>query len=532
MEMNFDNFQKGLLIREDNYSENGSSTANIRWGTDFYFGKNHTLGFLVSGQLSDGTGNSDNNIEIYPGSEGQGIDSILVAQNSSSNSRDQGTFNLNYVYDDGESTVNIDADYGTYNRENATFQPNQYFLPDGVTPITRIETRYLTPVDIDIYTFKVDVEKPLAGGKLGFGTKLSSVRTKNTFLFYDILNNVDVRNNRRSNLFDYDENVYAGYVNYSKALSEKWNFSSGLRVEKTDASGNLQAFVSDLEEPAVELNYTNFFPSLGLTYSLSQEHIFSINYGRRINRPDYNVLNPFREQQSELSFYKGNPFLKPEIVNNFELGYTLNYRYNFKLSYSKTTDQITRLIAPDEIDPRANFVNWDNLASQTIIGGNISAPFQVNSWWNAFINFSSGYLNNQADYGEGAVVDVQAFTYSIFQQHTITLPSGFTGEVSGYFSGPGVWGGVFQYDETWSLNLGLQRKFLDNKVNMRLSVQDIFYQTGFQGSSSFNGLVGTGSGNWDSRRVSLSLSYNFGNNKVKSRNRKTGIESESSRVGQ
>lgn len=531
-QINFDNLQNGLLIREDNYSQNDNNNGNIRLGSDLNIGKNHTIGFLASGQLSTAQSNANNNIIIYPGSSSLGIDSSLLAQNIADQDRDQATFNLNYVFDDGKNTINIDADYGTYTRDNNTFQPNQYYAADGVTPLTRIDTRYLTPVGIDIYTFKVDVERPFGGGKLGFGTKLSRVVTRNTFLFYDIENNTDVRNDRRSNQFDYDENVYAGYVNFSKALSEKWNFSSGLRVEKTDALGNLQAFVSDLSEPPVELNYTSFFPSIGLTYTMSEKHMLALNYGRRINRPDYNVLNPFKEQQTELSFHKGNPFLSPEIVDNIELGYTLNYRYNFKLSYSKTTDQITRLIGPDAVDPRANFVSWDNLASQTIIGGNISAPFELKSWWNAFVNFSSGYLDNQADYGDGGIVDVQAFTYSIFQQHTLTLPGGFIGEVSGYFSGPGVWGGVFKYDETWSLNLGLQKKFMADQMNVRISAQDIFYQTGWTGTSSFNGLEGSGGGNWDSRRVSLSMSYNFGNNKVKSRNRKTGIESESSRVGQ
>ncbi len=530
-EMNFQNFQNGLFMDESNYSENSFSSGNIRLGTDFFVGKNQTLGFLFSGNLQSGDGDSENIIEIFPGSTASVADSILMAQNLSNNNRDRATFNLNYVYDNGNTTVNIDADYGSYNRDENNFQPNQYFGADGNTPLTLIENRYETPVDIDIYTFKVDVEQPLGSGKLGYGTKLSKVATRNTFLFYNVQDGADVLNDLRSNKFDYDENVYAGYVNYSVALHKNWNFSSGLRVEVTDAMGNLQAFRVELKEPPVELNYTNFFPTAGLTWAASQRHMFSLNYGKRINRPDYNVLNPFREQLSELSFSQGNPFLKPEIVNNLELGYTLDYRYNFKLSYSKTTDQITRLIGPDGEDPRAGFINWDNLAEQTVIGGNISAPIPIKSWWNAFVNFSAGYTNNQADYGEGAVVDVQALSYSIFQQHSFSLPGGFTGEISGYFAGPGVWGGVFEYDESWSLNLGLQKKFLNDNLNVRLSFNDLFYQTGWTGRSEFDGLVGIGSGNWDSRRGSLSMSYNFGNNRIKSRKRQTGLESEGKRVG-
>jgi len=110
------------------------------------------------------------------------------------------------------------------------------------------------------------------------------------------------------------------------------------------------------------------------------------------------------------------------------------------------------------------------------------------------------------------------------------LPKKFTAEISGYYSGPGVWGGVFEYESSWALNLGLQRKFLNDQLNVKLSANDIFYESGWDGVSSFNGLVSEGSGRWDSRNVNLSVSYNFGNQQVKSRKRKTGLEDEAGRV--
>jgi hypothetical protein len=218
-------------------------------------------------------------------------------------------------------------------------------------------------------------------------------------------------------------------------------------------------------------------------------------------------------------------------VNNLELGYTLAFRYNAKIASSRTTDQITRLIAPDEEDPRAGFITWANLASQTILSFNVSAPVQILKWWNAYFNANASYIDNQADYGGGAVVDVQTYNYTIYQQHTFDLPFKFKGEISGYYSGPGVWGGVFLYESNWGLDLGLQRKFFQNRMNMRITANDIFYETGWSGYSDFAGLYSYGSGRWDSRRVGISLSYNFGNDNVKSRRRSTGIEAEAGRVG-
>ncbi|MFK8163233.1 MAG: outer membrane beta-barrel protein [Lewinella sp.] len=529
--INFDMLQNGLRLQESMRSQNDNTDYFGQFGTDFFLNKNSTIGFLASGSFQDGinTGTDDFLISTIGGP----VDSILLAGSTSNTTRNRGEFNLNYRYDPGKGkSLNVDLDYGTFRNTNLRRQPNTYVTPDRETVLAEIVNTFDTPRDIDIYTFKVDYEQPIGKGQFGTGIKLSQVGTKNTFLFFDELGNEQVLSDTRSNLFDYDENVYAAYMSYSGKFSEKISYTAGLRSELTDATGMLTAFREDLQEDPVEIDYLSFFPSAGLTYALNQRkgNTVSLNYGRRINRPDYNVLNPFRNQISQLSYETGNPFLRPEIVDNMELGYTLAYRYNFKLAYSKTSDQITRLIGPDDIDPRAGFIGWDNLAKKTVISFNASLPFTVTKNWDAFVNVSASHINNQADYGENGTIDLQAFSYSFFQQQTFKLPGEFTGEISGYFAGPGIWGGVFEYGESWALNLGLQKKFLGDKLNVKLSANDIFYQSGWVGVSEFNGQRSEGNGNWDSRNVALSMSYAFGNQKVKSRKRKTGLSEEAGRV--
>jgi hypothetical protein len=110
------------------------------------------------------------------------------------------------------------------------------------------------------------------------------------------------------------------------------------------------------------------------------------------------------------------------------------------------------------------------------------------------------------------------------------MPWKLTGEIGGFFAGPGIWGGVFEYDESWSLNLGLQRKFLNDQLNVKIAGSDLFYQVGWSGETNFNGQQGFGAGDYDSRRATLSLSYTFGNQKVKARTRDTGLGDEAGRV--
>lgn len=539
--MSFDSFQNDLRMQESKQTDRGWQNLNYRLGTDFYLGKNHIIGFLASGMVNNGYNNGDDQIAIAQ-QNSESIDSVLVALSRTDRDNTNQSYNINYRYDnrDKKRSFNVDLDYGSYDSEVFRTLPNQYFDARLENVLTVVNNWFETPSYIDIYTAKADFESQLFDGSFATGAKYSQVISDNTFIVYDegteddaldYVDGIQNRNDTISNIFKYNEKVYAGYVEYKRKINNKWSFSSGLRVELTDAVGDLQAFLPELAEDPVKLYYLRWFPNVGFTYQKNPVNVYSLNYGRRINRPDYNVLNPFNNQLSQISYQKGNPRLQPEIVNNVEMGYTYQYRFNFKLAYSKTLDQITRLIGPDKNDPRASFVTWDNLAEQTIWSFNASMPMTVTPKWSTFVNLSGSRINNQADYGDDGFVDVQAWSYSIYTQNTFTLPKGFKGEISGYFSGPGVWGGVFLYNETWSLNLGLSKKFFKDQLSVRLTANDLFYQSGWTGTSSFNGLVSTGQGNWDSRYGSLSVGYNFGNQNVKSRKRSTGLEKEAKRVG-
>lgn len=529
-ESRFDNYQNGLRLLETNNFRTKSQDFNFRMGADFFFAKEQTLGVLVSG--SRGTRNQmlPSKIQISEQGTPNQVDSLLVVNGISDTENTRQTYNLNYFFKNEKGKqVNVDLDYGRYRNETDRFQPNRYFNSENELLLEEIN-QINAPTDIDIYTFKVDYEDNLWGGKIGVGSKISRIITDNTYLFFDEETGNSVQNNNRSRLFDYTENVFAGYLNYSGSISDEFNFSTGLRAEQTNANGNLQAFITALNEPPVNLKYINWFPNLGLTWNANDNNQYSINYGRRINRPNYLVLNPFTDQITQLSFEKGNPFLRPEIVNNFEVSYAYKSNYNLKISYSRTNDKITRLVGPDTTDPRATFSTYENLGSQSVLGFNSNISLSLNNWLKTYFNFSASYIDNQADFENGSVIDLQVFSYKFYSLNTVKLPKGFNAEISGYYNGPSLFGAVFEMEPNWSLDIGLQRKFLNDKLNVRLVATDIFFQSGFDGVASFGGLTYFGSGIRDSRRISINLSYNFGNQELKSRNRNQGLESEQKRV--
>lgn len=530
--IDFNSTQNQLSLDEINRMNNRMNGIDLRLGTDYFIGKNHTIGFIANQALNDGGNTVNNRVVIAPQSSPANIDSILIARTKGDIARNRFTGNLNYRYDNKKGQIfNIDADLGRFNNDYTRRQFNDYFEPNNNLPLTARETYFNTPTDIQILTFKTDYEQNILGGTMGLGAKYSQVNSDNVFHVSNVVDGNETLDPNVSNSFFYDENVWAGYATFNRKISSKWSFSAGLRMEHTNITGELVPLLPELQEPTVRQDYFSWFPSGGLTWLMNQHNTISMQYSKRINRPDYQVLNPFNNQLSELSYERGNPFLRPEIVHNAELGYTLMKMYNLKIGYSRTLNQITRLIGPDQKDPRATFISWDNLSRQSLWSANISAPVTFFSWWNAYFNFTASHIHNEADYGGDATIDLKAFNYTIYHQQTFSLPFKFKGEISGWYSGPGIWGGVFLYDPSWSLDLGIQRRFLDDRMNVRMMVTDIFYETYWSGVSRFNGLEARGQGAWDSRRFNVSVTFDLGNKQIRSRKRKTGIEEEAKRVG-
>ncbi len=532
--------QNGLFIDDNQNSTYSWQGGNLKVGLDYRANDKHTFGFQVNGNLNDAEGDNVSRTTFSQLDQRTLIDSLLIAGSFSDSRSVQFSGNLNYRYDNGKgTTVNVDANQGVFRNTRVARQPNQFFGPSGTDARSRREFAFDTPSDIDITTLTLDYEAPLKGGKLGLGTRYTKVASDNDFRLSTMVAGEARFDAERSNRFYYDEGVAAAYANYGRDFGpaspagrgKAFNFTAGLRAEHTRAVGELEVYSGGADTRPVDREYVNLFPNAGLTYALAAKHQLALSYGRRINRPDYGNLNPFLSFASIVSFEQGNPTLRPEIVNNFELAHTFAYRYTTKLTYSRTADQITRLVRPDGSDARATYITYDNLANQDVVALNVSLPAQLVKWWEVYFSGTASHISNQATYPDGATVDLRRFTTNFYAQNTFSVGGGYRLEVSGWFSGPGIWGGTFETRALGSLNAGVQKKFLKEQLKVRLAVDDILYTSGWRAVSDFAGQRFDGGGRWESRRASLSVSYNFGNDKVKVRQRRTGLEDAAGRVG-
>ena len=503
-------------------------------GLDYFLNRFNTVGVVVTGNITDFNiaNKSRTPISYIPTGV---VDRILVADNSTSSSRDNTNFNLNYRFADTSGhELNVDADYGFFRIKSDQAQPNYYFDPTGSTEINRFVYNMIAPTDIDIYTGKADYEQNFKKGKLGLGAKVSFVNSGNDFSRFNIFSNTKVLDTLRSNGFNYKENVNAFYVNYNRAF-KGFMIQAGLRAENTNASGqstgyrytagNYVAYDSSFNR-----NYTDFFPSAAITFNKKPTNQWSVTYSRRIDRPAYQDLNPFEFKLDEYTYQKGNTQLRPQYTNSFGLTNTFKYKLTTSLNYSHVKDVFTQLI--DTAERSKAYISKKNLATQDIASLNISYPLQV-KWWSAFANVNTYYSHYKANFGGGnRVINLDVVAATFFMQNTFNLGKGWTGELSGWYSTPSIWQGTFKSSQIWSVDGGFQKTVLKGKGNIKASVSDIFRTIKWKGTSDFTGQRTIASGNFDSRVFKLNFTYRFGNNNVKaSRQRKTGIEDESKRVG-
>ncbi|MEP7171820.1 MAG: outer membrane beta-barrel family protein, partial [Bacteroidota bacterium] len=332
----------------------------------------------------------------------------------------------------------------------------------------------------------------------------------------------DVIDTGKTNHFNYTENINAAYLNWSGEFG-KWGVQAGLRGEQTISKGE-QITVSQ----NFKRDYIQFFPSLFLSYKLNKKNQFGLNYSRRIDRPAYQKLNPFRNFLDPHTYEEGNPNLQPQLTNSFELSHTFMEVVMTTLNYSHTSDAMTEL--SKQIDStRTTFVTTENFTSQNNYGLSISIPFQVTKWWltsnniNVFNNRFTGIVS-------GVSVDKQLTTYMANSDNSFQLPGNWTLELSGYYNSKMVWA-TFLIDPQYSVSAGFSKSFLDKKLNLKVDINDIFKTEKTIARVNYGDINFDFKQLEDTRFVRFHLTYNFGKRSVEqARRRHSGAEEELNRV--
>ena len=478
----------------------------LKLGMDYYLTPKTTLGFAVSGFLDNEEDHASSNIMLL--NPQYNLDSIVNSASTNATTWKNGAVNLNFrhSYDSAGRELTADLDYVRYSGvsdqyfDNLTYSPAMTKLGDSIL------TGHL-PSTINIYTAKTDYTRPLNNGyKLETGVKLSYVNTDNAADYFDVVNEIPYVDTTKTNRFLYRENINAVYVNMTKQY-KKLNVQLGLRLENTNYSGHqLGNGVSVVnQDSSFTRSYVNLFPTAYFTYTLDDKNQLTLNYGRRIDRPAYQDLNPFLFFLDQYTYQAGNPYLQPQYTQNVELSHTWRQFLTTTLNYSYTRNYFTETF---EQSGQAIIDRTGNIGSRQNAGISLSAQHSLAGWWTAIL-YSDLYYSKYSGLLYGEQVDVSATTLLLNLNNQFSFHNGWGGEISGFYRTKGLIGQII-VRPLGQASAAVTRKVLHDKASLKLAVRDIFYTNNPNGSINFQQIESAFSNRRDTRQVALTFSWNFG----------------------
>jgi iron complex outermembrane recepter protein len=517
-------FSSAFLQQSYIKREHGGRTGKI--GMDWYVSNRSTIGIVVSGFYNPSLTTTTSEATILAADNS--ISSLVSAYSTSNNKWYNGSANLNYTLkiDSIGKELTINADYIRYTSDHAQTLDNKVRSTDG-TLVNSLNLESSLPADIDIKTAKIDYINPFRNNnRLEFGVKTAFVSTNNTADFYNIVNNSAIPNYTFSNKFIYRENNNAAYANYAHEW-KKFALQVGLRFESIRMNGH-QLGNPQVSDSSFTRIYNSLFPTAYFSYTPDslKHHQIGLSFGRRIDYPNYQDLNPFTYPMDAYTYYAGNPFLKPTFSYNFELNYTYKNAFSVTVDYSLVYNLI------NETNEQVNNIYYSrpgNYGNQTAYGISVSGEHNITKWWN--VQYYSELKNigyNTSIYNQP--LSENRWYWYIGPAFKFTITPKLTAELAGSYQ-TRILSGQFLTIPVGQLRAGIGYKILKEKGSVKLNVSDLFY-TNKPGGDIRN--IANSKANWlsklDTRVATISFSYRFSKGKALNARQSGSSDSEKQRV--
>ncbi|PJJ60182.1 TonB-dependent receptor domain-containing protein [Hymenobacter chitinivorans] len=522
---------------QDNYGAGHNVSHTWKAGLDYTLSEQTVVGVTVNGLQNRNTQRGSN---LTTRTDAAG--NALRGYNSTNNREATfpnvaGNLNFKHTFKDSVGTreLTADADYARYDTRRLQYLTT-YQDREPVELLTRRngdQEGLLT-----IQSIKADYTHPLTKkARLDLGGKVSWVHSDNdvefTIPFVDPASgavSLDylVRDANLSNRFRYDENINAGYVNYNQTLPG-WTLQLGLRGEQTKGVGKSD---NATEDANFNRNYFQLFPSAAVKHTFTEQHETSVSLSRRIDRPGYGQLNPFRSYIDATTYGAGNPRLKPQTSYNVELTHTYKQKYSLGLSYSRTSDPIVGTVQPENANSRIVVSTSQNLGTQYYYALTLTAPVELAKWWNVYNN-GVLYYNRYVGSIAGTTLDRSSArpAFSLSSNSTFTFGKGWSADLNANYQSREL-SGFFDTRPYGQVAFGIQKSLWERKANLKLNVTDAFYTGAIRATSTYDNYVERFYQRGDFRVATLAFSYRFGNDKLApARRRSGGAEDEKRRAG-
>ena len=513
---------ENTYFRQHTFISGAGHNNSYRGGADYNTSSRNTIGFLVSGYFNSEADKINDHNEM--GSQPGVTDSYQNTLSTINQHYHNFAVNLNDKLDLDTlgQQLSIDLDYSRFNNQALMQHDTYFFNPDGSVQMPTAFLRTQTPSVINVRTAKADYSLPLNKSlKLDAGIKYSDVNTDNVLNAQKTLNGQYVDDTLLTNHFKYDEKIGAGYINFNKSF-KSITIQGGLRTEYTSSTGTL----IHADDHSVKRSYFDFFPSVFINRTLNEKNDLGFSYSRRIDRPGYDNLNPFIYYLDQYTYQVGNPFLKPQYTNKFELNYTYNKMLNVSIGYSHTADVITVLFVTKGDTSIAETLN---LNSQNTYDLDVNLPYHVSKWWTGNADLTGFYTQVKSDTLLGGHLNNGKVAFHFKTDQTFVLSKGFKAEIITNYQSPSIMG-IYTMKPYYGVDAGLSHSFAANKLNIKLAMNDIFNTysmiktTNYQADNIYFKQKG------ETRVARLTLIYNFGSSQLKTREHNSGAADENGRV--
>ena len=502
----------------------GNNNHTLKLGLDWFADKKNIFGIVVSGFTFSG--------HPTPTSVSDLVDANMQLENRLISSTDNdlkfqnATLNLNWkhTFDTTGKEITADFDYVVYDNVSDMILTTDFYN----SSMQKTSTTYLKghlPAGINIYTFKSDYTHPVKGGKFEAGVKFSYVKNDNLVNYERLVNNEWEPDEIRSNHFIYDETISAGYINYSREI-KKWTLQAGLRLESSIAHGN-QVITNE----TFKRDTTNLFPTAFISYKVDKKNTLTLAYGRRIQRPNYQDLNPFTYFLDTLSYRQGNIYLRPQYAHNIDLTHSFNGKFITTFNFNKTDDIISQIVKPVP-NSKIRYLTVDNVAEFTNIGLSVTAPIAFAKWWNANL-FTNVFNNHYKGVYDTFNIDRSYTSFTANITNSFTFKKGWTAELSGFYRHKAL-SGLTQMEPIYQMSFGVQKQVMKGKGTLRLNVRDPFAWQKFEGRNTYGMIDGGFIARPDIRQVTGTFTWRFGKTGQQNqpRRRNSSSQDEQNRVGQ
>lgn len=513
-------------FRQHTLLRSGGDNFNGRIGLDYYLNDKITIGFSGGGFFSD-TFSRNENQSILSNQEGSAT-GVVDAFNPLNRifSNNNYNFNFNYKIDSLGQNVSLNGDYLNYSSEiNQSLLNKIYSMDQGL--INRTNLLSVLPSSIDIISVKSDYTLPLRADLiLETGAKVSQVTTNNKADFSDEVDGVLVPNFLFSNEFSYSEAIGAFYATMT-LNRPRYSFQLGLRDEVTRIEGNQKGNPIQSDSSFVR-DFNNLFPTIFAMILLDSiaQHILTLNAGRRIDRPNYQDMNPFTYPLDQYTLYSGNPFLVPSFTYSCDVSYSFKNMITTSILYNFQEELITEVIKQEG---NTFFSRPDNLAKQHAYGIaiNASIPFKNRFSFQCYSELMNNIVLTDLN---GRFLDNRGAYWYIGPMLNWSTEKLWGFEVGGNYT-TRVVSGQFKTLAVAVARAGVSKRVLGGNGTFKLTCDDVFHSN--RPGGDILGL-GESTASWksrfDTRVISFSFSYRFSKGAALKVRTQNAADSEKSRV--